>query len=145
MKEKCQIILVICGLLFIILTFSGCHQGMSDAPVPPTINPSLPTYEYNVELVKNVEGYTEADAKALMRVMEHLVQQGSMPNDRMVSAEKYVHQATDQQGQTHEDTYLRFVTEDGEVYYAMILNNSNVYMVIRGSLEKGQCIWVILE
>lgn len=145
MRGKYQITVAVCGLLCIILTLAGCRRGMSDAPVPPAINPSLPTYEYNVELVKNVDGYTEADAKALMRVMEHLVQQGSMPNDRMVSAEKYVHQTTDQQGQTHEDAYLRFVTEDGETYYAMILNNSDVYMVIRGSLEEGQCIWVIVE
>lgn len=145
MRGKCQIILAVCGLLCVILTLSGCRRGPSDAPVPPTIDLSLPIQEYNVELVKNVEGYTEADAKALMRVMAQLVQWGSMPNDRMVSAENYVHQTTDQQGQPQEDTYLRFVTEDGETYYAMILDNSDVYMVIRGSIEEGKCIWVIVE
>lgn len=102
-------------------------------------------YEHNVFVVQSVDGYTQPQAESLAHLLQYLVKNGHIPNGEISSAEEFVSQKVDNNGELFEAVYLHFNTEDGQDYYALILKNNDIYVIYKGPIENNEYVWAVVE
>lgn len=133
-------------ICLIVLIFTGCsHREKIEATPLPTEDLEQEIYDNNVAIVQDVSGYSKSDAKALARILQQLAEKGTIQNSKITCAEEFIDHYIDSQGVEYNDTYLHFVTEDNETFYALITGNSDVYVIYRGPIENNEYVWGIIE